>query len=121
MAGPTHLIYLLLLLSFLLLFLPLIVNVVDNDNDDDCLKWGMITSGGTHASDVILITIVVLIIFVDVVDNDNDDDCTKWARQRTVDTTHLIVFSIFVVEGHDDIFHDEDEDDDNDIFEWQLE
>ena len=23
-----------------------------------------------------------------------------------VDTTHLIVFSIFVVEGHDDIFHD---------------
>ena len=42
------------------------------------------------------------------------------ARQRVVGTTHLIVFAIVVVEGHDDIFHEEDEDDDNDIFEWQL-
>ena len=40
------------------------------------------------------------------------------ARQRVVGTTHLIVFDIVVVAGHDDIFHCEDED--NDIFEWQL-
>ena len=33
---------------------------------------------------------------------------------------YLTVFAIVVVDGHDDIFHGKDEDDDNDVFEWQL-
>lgn len=31
------------------------------------------------------------------------------ARQRVVGATHLIVFAIVVVSGHDDIFHGKDE------------
>ena len=39
-------------------------DVIDND-DDDCTRWGAITSGGIHASGVIFIIIIVVVLIID--------------------------------------------------------